>query len=188
MNIILASTSKTKSDILNIVGIKHTCQKSIELDVKEKDFYKYAEQKAIGKAKSVKDKGIIIGLDTITIINDKIVEKPKSIEEARENIVNSSNNTTTVITGYGIINTYTNEEVSGSTKTDITFRNIPTCDIDYYIQNEKDAMYASGFILETYMSNFIKEIKGSYYNIIGVPVEKIYEVLENWNIHLKDIN
>ncbi len=187
MKIILASTSKLKSDILNTVGIKHKCVETIEPDVKETDFYQYAMKKSLGKARYIKEEGIIIGLDTITIINDKIVEKPKTIQEAEENIRNSSNNTTRVITGYTIINTETNSEITGYQESFITFREIPECDIKYYIENEKDAMYASGFILETYMSNFLKEIKGSYYNIIGVPVEKIYETLESWNIHLKDI-
>lgn len=56
------------------------------------------------------------------------------------------------------------------------------------MNNEPDVMYASGFIIETIMSNFIDEICGSYYNILGVPVEKIYEYLRSWNIHLKDLD
>ena len=60
-------------------------------------------------------------------------------------------------------------------------------DIEYYIENEPGVMYASGFIVETIVSNFIKEINGSFYNILGVPVEKIYEQLLKWNIHLKDL-
>lgn len=48
-------------------------------------------------------------------------------------------------------------------------------------------MFTSGFIVETIVSNFIKNINGSFYNILGVPVEKIYEHLLDWNIHLKDL-
>jgi septum formation protein len=187
MKIILASSSKLKSDLLDTVGIKHSCIGTEEPIVDEKDFYKFAMAKSLGKAKSVKAEGIIIGLDTITIINNKIVEKPKSLEEAKQNIIDASNNTTSVITGFTIINTETNETITDYAESFITLREIPECDIDYYIENEPSALYASGFILETYISNFIEEIKGSYYNIIGVPVEKIYKVLEGWNIHLKDM-
>mgnify|MGYP004640847743 FL=1 len=49
-------------------------------------------------------------------------------------------------------------------------------------------MYASGFIIETVISNFIENINGSYYNILGIPVEKIYKYLLDWNMHLKDLN
>lgn len=48
-------------------------------------------------------------------------------------------------------------------------------------------MFTSGFIVETIVSNFIKNINGSFYNILWVPVEKIYEHLLDWNIHLKDL-
>ena len=49
-------------------------------------------------------------------------------------------------------------------------------------------MYAAGFIIENIASNFIKKIDGSYYNILGVPVEKIYEILKSWGYSLSDIN
>ena len=86
-----------------------------------------------------------------------------------------------------MLNKLTNEEIVTYQETLVTFNSIDDEDIEYYIDNEKDAMYASGFIVETICSNFIKEIKGSYYNILGVPVEKIYEILKDWNIKLKDI-
>ena len=47
-------------------------------------------------------------------------------------------------------------------------------------------MYASGFIIETIMSNFIENINGSFYNILGMPVETIYKYINNWGYSLKD--
>ena len=49
-------------------------------------------------------------------------------------------------------------------------------------------MYAAGFIIENIASNFINKIEGSYYNILGVPVEKIYEILKDMGYSLKGIN
>ena len=86
-----------------------------------------------------------------------------------------------------MLNKQTNEEIITYQETIISFNEIDEEDIEFYIENEPDAMYASGFILETICSNFIKEIKGSYYNILGVPVEKIYEILRKWGIKLKNI-
>ena len=48
-------------------------------------------------------------------------------------------------------------------------------------------MYVSGFVIETIISNFINKIEGSFYNILGAPVEKIYFYLKKWGIHLKDL-
>ena len=110
-----------------------------------------------------------------------------NLEEAKENIRNSSGRTSKVITGIAIINKKTNERYTDYQETKISFRKIAEEDINFYIEHEKDAMYASGFIIETYCSNFIRKIDGSFYNILGVPVEKIYEILNKMNIYLKDI-
>lgn len=190
--ITLASTSKFKSEILTRVGLKHSCMASLEEEnSSSKNPYDYVMDLAYNKAQSIKNKAdtnIIIGLDTIVLINDKIVEKPKSIEEARKNLVDSKNNESTVITGISIINKDTNEVQTTYQTSKIYFKNISEQDIDYYIEHEQDIMYASGFIIENIASNFIQRIEGSYYNILGAPVEKIYEILNSMNIYLKDIN
>lgn len=191
MKITLASTSKFKKEILNRVGIKHN---SIDPKCEEisdhKNPYEYVKEISLNKARSIEDTetDIILSLDTIVLINNQIIEKPLTIEEAKENLRNSSNNTTSVITGITIINKITNEVITDYQESKITFNRICEEDIEYYIENEPDAMYASGFIIETYCSNFIKKIEGSYYNILGVPVEKIYEILNKMDIYLKDIN
>lgn len=190
MKITLASTSKFKNQILDTVHIKHDkISPKCEEKSNYKDPYEYVKDIAKQKLESVSNYNtdIIISLDTIVLINNNIVEKPKTIEEAKQNLRNSSNNTSKVITGIAMLNKQTNEEIIDYQETLVTFNEIDEEDIEFYIENEKDAMYASGFIVETICSNFINKIDGSYYNILGVPVEKIYEILRNWNIKLKNI-
>ena len=190
MKITLASTSKFKNQILDTVHIKHDkISPKCEEKSNYKDPYEYVKDIAKQKLDSVSNYNtdIIISLDTIVLINNNIVEKPKTIEEAKQNLRNSSNNTSKVITGLAMLNKQTNEEIIDYQETLVTFNEIDEEDIEFYIENEKDAMYASGFIVETICSNFINKIDGSYYNILGVPVEKIYEILRNWNIKLKNI-
>lgn len=190
MKITLASTSKFKNQILDTVHIKHDkISPKCEEKSNYKDPYEYVKDIAKQKLDSVSNYNtdIIISLDTIVLINNNIVEKPKTIEEAKQNLRNSSNNTSKVITGIAMLNKQTNEEIIDYQETLVTFNEIDEEDIEFYIENEKDAMYASGFIVETICSNFINKIDGSYYNILGVPVEKIYEILRNWNIKLKNI-
>ena len=190
MKITLASTSKFKNRILDTVHIKHDQISPIcdEYSTK-KDPYEYVMDIAKQKLDSISnhDTDILVSLDTIVLTNNQIIEKPKSLEEAKDNLRNSSNNISKVITGIAMLNKQTNEEIITYQETIISFNKIDEEDIEFYIENEPDAMYASGFILETICSNFVKEIKGSYYNILGVPVEKIYEILRNWGIKLKNI-
>ncbi len=191
MKITLASTSKFKNQILDTVKIKHDqVSPNCEELSNYKDPYEYVKDIAKQKLDSVSNYNtdILISLDTIVLINNNIVEKPKTIEEVKENLRNSSNNTSKVITGIAMLNRRTNEVVIDYQETLVTFNKIDEEDIEFYINNEPDAMYASGFIIETICSNFIKKIEGSYYNILGVPVEKIYEILKNWNIKLKNID
>lgn len=192
MKLILASTSKLKNEILNKVGMNHDNKKSEfeEISDNTTDVYKYVMDLSYGKAKSIENKVtdcIILGIDTVVYLNNKIIEKPKNIEEAKSNLINSAGKTTSVITGLTLINKITNEVIQDYQETKITLRDISNDDIEYYIENEPNVMYASGFIVETIASNFIESINGSFYNILGVPVEKIYENLLKWNIHLKDL-
>lgn len=192
MKLVLASTSKFKSEILNKVNLKHLVLENNfdESTLKCDDVYEYVMNLAYGKANSVKCKkdSIILGLDTVLYVNNKILEKPKDIEEAKDNIRISSNNISKVITGICLINTNTKEIVRDYQETLIELNNISEEDIEFYIKNEKDALYVSGFVIENTLSNFVKKIDGSYYNILGIPVEKIYSYLLKWDIHLCDLD
>lgn len=191
MKLILASTSKLKNGILDKVGLNHgqIASDFDEVSLNRDNVYQYVKDLSYGKAKSIDtkvDNAIILGIDTVVFASNKILEA-NTIEEAKENSRLSAGKTTSVITGITLINKYTNEVIQDFQETKITLNEISDEDIEYYIENEPDVMYASGFIVETIASNFIKEIKGSFYNILGVPVEKIYEYLLKWNIHLKDL-
>lgn len=190
MKLILASTSNFKSNVLKQACIKHTKKdiNYIETKKNNENVYEYVKRLSLEKAYSVDSNDcIILGLDTVVSVGNKILEKPKSINEAKDNLRLCSNNTFKVITGIALINKTNNEIINDYQETVITLNKIDECDIDYYIDNDPNALYASGFTIETVVSNFINKIEGSFYNILGIPVEKIYEHLLKQNIHLKDL-
>lgn len=191
MKLYLASTSKFKSDILDTTHLFHESIASDYEEVSNKDnVYEYVKELALGKVKSIEKKvsdGIILGLDTVVYINGKILEKPKSLEEAKKVIKYCQNKTTKVITGIALINKKNNEIINDFVETKVTLRKISNKDINYYIENEPNILNVSGFVLETIISNFIEKIEGSYYNILGIPVETIYKYLNNWEIYLSDL-
>lgn len=190
MKLVLASTSSFKSDVLKQACIKHIKKESNYIEIKQddEDVYEYVKRLSLEKAYSVDvDDCIVLGLDTVVLVGNKILEKPKTISEAKDNLRLCSNNTFKVITGIALINKINNEVVNDYQETVITLNKIDECDIDYYIDNDPNVLYASGFTIETVVSNFINKIEGSFYNILGIPVEKIYEYLLKQNIHLKDL-
>ncbi len=192
MKVTLASTSKYKNNLLDIVKFNHY---QVDCDFEEKssnrgDVYNYVKDLALGKAKSVEnkvDRGIILGLDTVVYANGKILEKPKRIEEAEEYIAICAGNRTQVITGIALINKENGSVIQDTCTTYVTLRSITDSDIAYYIENEPLALKVSGFVIETVISNFIEKIDGSYYNILGVPVETIYKHIEDMGYTLKDL-
>ena len=108
MKIVLASTSKFKSDILSRVHIKHECMSiDYEENSDQSNYIEYVKELALGKAMCLKDKveGIIIGIDNVVVCNDEVIEKPESIEEARSNLIKASNNVSKVVSGLAIIDT-----------------------------------------------------------------------------------
>lgn len=192
MKIVISTTSKFKSEILSKVHIKHSMMESNfdEDSITDKNVYEYVKKLAYGKANSIKDKvkdSIIIGLDTVVLVGNKILEKPKDLNEARNHIVLCKNNETSVITGICIINTKTGEVINDYAETFVTLRDVNDVDIDYYLENEPDILYVSGFVVETIMSNFIEKIDGSFYNILGIPVEVIYKHINDMGYNLKDL-
>lgn len=190
MKLVLASTSNFKSNVLKQACIKHTKKESNYIEIKQddEDVYEYVKRLSLEKAYSVDvDDCIVLGLDTVVLVGNKILEKPKTINEAKDNLRLCSNNTFKVITGIALINKINNEIINDYQETVITLNKIDECDIDYYIDNDPNVLYASGFTIETVVSNFINKIEGSFYNILGIPVEKIYEYLLKQNIHLKDL-
>lgn len=192
MKIILASTSKYKSNVLNIAGLKHSMVESNfdEDSIEKTNVYDYVKRLSYGKAFSVVDKvaeGIIVGLDTVVYVDGIILEKPKDLNEARKYIEMCSNNTASVITGITLINTNTSETINDYCESKVTLRKIDKEDIDYYIENEPNILYSSGFIIETIMSNFIEKIDGSFYNVLGIPVETIYKYIYDMGYKLKDL-
>ena len=161
MKLYLATTSKFKSKILKKVGLKHECIESdFDENVPIENPYELVKFLSKGKAKikfiyisakTVSD-GIIVGLDTIVYLNNKIYEKPKDIQEAKNNLKECSNETVYVITGITVIDIYNNKEYTDYQETKVKFSGISDEDVQYYIDNEPDVMYASGFIIETIAS------------------------------------
>ena len=192
MKITLATSSKFKSDILKKSGIKHTC---LNTDAEElsckKNIFEYTMEISAIKARACANmvsEGIVIGLDTVVDINGLIIEKPKTIEEGKNNLRMASNNVTKVITGITLINLDTEEVETTTQTTSIYMKKITEEELDYYISNESDILNVSGFVFENIASCFIDRIEGSYYNILGGPVEKIYEILKKQNVKLSELD
>ena len=192
MKIILASNSKTRKKILDSLNIKYDVIVSDKEEVADNsDPRKYVEELSKVKAKSVSEKidrsdVIIIAADSIIYKDGKIYQKPKSIEEAMENLREFSNCKNQGITGVTIIDMSNRRNVTFSYVTDVYFKRICEEDIKWYVKHEKDLLKKAGYSLEGIISLFVEKIEGDFYNVLGLPLGMLYTKLNELGYSLDD--
>lgn len=192
MKIILASNSKTRKKILDSLNIKYDVMVSDKEEVADNsDPRKYVEELSKVKAKSVSEKidrsdVIIIAADSIIYKDGKIYQKPKSIEEAMENLREFSNCKNQGITGVTIIDMSNRRNVTFSCVTDVYFKRICEEDIKWYVKHEKDLLKKAGYSLEGTISLFVEKIEGDFYNVLGLPLGMLYTKLNELGYSLDD--
>lgn len=194
MRVILASSSITRRKIMNELNIKYDIITSdVEEKSKKDNPTEYVEElsknKALSVAKKVKDKNsIIIAADSIIYKDGKRYEKPKTIEEAKQNLRELSGSKNQGITGVTLYDTSNNNIKTFSCVTDVIFKDISEDDIEWYVTHEKDLLYKAGYSLEGTMSLFLEKLDGDYYNVLGLPLGMLYSKINEMGYSLKDLD
>lgn len=191
LKLILASNSKTRKDIFDMVGWKYeVITSNIEENSNSTDPKQYvidlSKDKANSVASQITDKALIISADSIIYMDNKKFEKPKSKEEGFENIKKMSGKVNYAITGVTIKDLYQNKEISFTDITDVYFKNVSDKDIAWYVENEKYLLNRAGYSIAGKTSIFVDKIVGDYYNILGMPISKLYSKLNELGYSISD--
>ena len=191
MNLILASNSKTRKDIFDMVGWKYEVVTSnVEENSNSTDPEQYvidlSRDKANSVASQINDKALIVSADSIIYMDNKKFEKPKSKEEGFENIKKMSRKVNYALTGVTIKDLYQNKEVSFVDTTQVYFKDISDKDISWYVENEKYLLNRAGYSIAGKTSIFVDKIVGDYYNILGMPISKLYSKLNELGYSIND--
>jgi len=183
--IILATTSPYRKETFGYLGIPFEAEGSnidesqAERNNPEELVKSLSKLKAEAVAKNHSD-AIVIGMDSVTYFNDKILEKPKSREEDFQRLKALSGNNHQFYTGVYIVNTATNKAISRVVITDVFMRKLSDEEINKYLDEDPHFnTYALGYDPVRHISSsFVKRIEGSYYNLLGgIPLETIIEML-----------
>ena len=122
--------------------------------------------------------GIIITADTIVVLNKKVIGKPKDRNEARKFLKRLSGKVHTVYTGFSIYNSVNKMLLTEYEKTSVEFRKLATKEIDDYIRSGSPMDKAGAYgIQDDFGAVFIKKINGCYYNVVGLPLTRVYQTL-----------
>jgi len=186
MRIILATTSPYRKETFSYLSIpfetkgSNVDESQLERNDPEELVKELSKLKAEAVVKDSPD-SIVIGMDSVGYFNNKILEKPKSKDEDLERLKELSGNNHEFYTGIYMIDTASGKILSNVVKTNILMREITEEEINKYLnEDERFNTYALGYDpVRHYSATFIKEIKGSYYNLLGgIPIETIIEMLK----------
>ena len=180
--IILASQSTRRQDLLSDLGINFEVitKPTKEVFPSKMNPHLIAEYLANKKSSAFnpKEKDVIITADTVVIHNNNVLNKPKNKEQAKEMLSNLSSSTHKVITGVCIHQE--NNQFSFSELTYVQFKVLSECEIDYYINNFKTSDKAGAYGIQDWIGKIgIKSINGCYYNVMGLPLQTLYNYLIN---------
>ena len=184
MEIILASASPRRKEILQNTKLNFDIQKSdveevmLENESPEDMVVRLAYEKAFDVAKRNTDR-LVIGADTIVALDNEVLGKPKDQNEAYQMIKRLSNKTHKVITGISLINLKENKIIKDYVVSFVTFKDLSEDSIKDYINTNESLDKAGAYGIQGYGALLVKNIQGDYFNIVGLPISKLSDLLKD---------
>lgn len=181
MKIILASNSPRRKELLGGLGVDFEVKvlKGVDESYPESlpstDVAEYiAAEKAA--AYTVKDDELLITADTVVIVGRDILGKPADAADACGMLRELSGKTHQVVTGVCL--TTSKEQRRFSVTTDVTFKQLSDAEINYYVDKYKPYDMAGAYGIQEWIGYIgVTALSGSYYNVMGFPVQRVYEEL-----------
>lgn len=185
MKVILASKSPRRSELLSQVGMDFTVVVSDadeNIDIKNPSEFVMELSKIKGMAVYEKlcnenDDIVVIGADTVVVLGDKILGKPKNDDDAFNTLKELSNNVHKVMTGVSLIYRK-NGEVKIDTfyeETKVYMYDVSDAEIKEYLSTGEHSDKAGSYAIQGIAGKFIEKIEGDYNNVVGLPVARLYQ-------------
>jgi septum formation protein len=182
--LVLASRSPRRFALLSQIGLSvrvMSCDIPEDFDEKltpAENAERLARLKAECVAGGVKD-GIVLGADTIVVIDGHILNKPMDADDAVRMLTLLSGRTHTVYTGIALVDASSAKIRSGVEETRVTFRQIPRSEIEEYVSGGSPLDKAGAYgIQDDYGAVFVTRIEGCYYNVVGLPLARVFSELK----------
>ena len=179
--LVLASASPRRQELIQLLGLRAEIHPSgIAEDVTEADpsllVQKLAFRKAEDVAKQYPKDYLVVGADTVVFFEDRILGKPKSEEDAYRMLSALSGRTHQVYTGVSLH--FQGKKMGFYEKTEVQFARLTEREIWDYIESKEPMDKAGAYGIQGRFAPFVKGIAGDYYNVMGLPLARLYQALK----------
>lgn len=183
-HIILASNSPRRRELLAGIDVAFEVRvidgidESYPAGLPARDIAEYiARKKAQVYRETLAKDELIITADTVVILNDEVMGKPHDEADARRMLHELSGRTHQVVTG--VVLTTSEQQKAFSVVTDVTFKQLIDAEIDYYVSTYRPMDKAGAYGIQEWIGHIgVTALRGSYFNVMGLPVQRIYEALQ----------
>jgi len=181
---ILASASPRRDELLRSVGLKfkiipaHVNEEYLKVESARKHVRRLSRDKAMVIAQKNPD-AWVLGADTIVVIDGLILGKPKNKKHAREMLARLSDREHKVFTGFTLAHDATKVYKTKVIQSAVKFKKISPKEMEWYLNSDEPYDKAGGYAAQGRGASFIKSIRGSYTNVIGLPLCEVLEELQN---------
>jgi septum formation protein len=187
--IVLASASPRRKELLEKIGLKFQVDPSdfpenLRQDLPPEGLVKF---NSIGKASSVAVKypdAIIISADTIGVLNDRIIGKPHTAEEAVKMLQSLCGKTHRVITGLTVIDTASGRMLTRTIETKVHIKKLSPQEIQNYVQSSEPLDKAGAYAIQGLGALIVEKISGDYYNVMGLPLNSLADCLKELGVNI----
>ena len=183
---ILASRSPRRRKLLKQIGIKFRVvpSRAAELTYSNQAPGDNAKRIALEKAKEVAARvreGIVIGADTLVVLDHHILGKPQSKDDAKRMLRLLSGREHSVFTGFALVDAESGRYSTGVEETKVRFRKIEEGEIISYVDSESPMDKAGAYgIQDDYGAVFVEKVNGCFYNVVGFPLSRFYITLKQF--------
>ena len=181
---ILASNSPRRRELLSMIGmdfevIVSDCDEGLAGALSPD---KLVRELALLKARAVADTldngsdCIVIGADTVVCDGERILGKPKSEADAKATLMSLSGRAHSVWTGVALVGC--GKCVTDAVETKVVFGNISEAEANFYVSTKEPMDKAGSYAVQGIGGFFVNELHGDYYNVVGLPIARLRELLE----------
>ncbi|MGE5591813.1 MAG: Maf family protein [Bacillota bacterium] len=193
MRFILASSSPRRSDLLAQIGLRFEVippqfdESRVDASDPAELVHSLAREKAGAVAAEVEGPAVVLGADTIVLLDGEVLGKPRDEAEARSMLARLAGRTHRVLTGVALIRTPEGPILVQHEETHVTMRPLTPGQIHAYVASGEPMDKAGAYAVQGLGSVLVERIQGDYFNVVGLPLPRLALMLESLGLDVLDV-